>query len=345
MPQRILAPLDGSTLAQCVLPHIVAFTRVNGTEITVVRVLEGSAASPAKGHPLGAFRPDPVDWHLRKIEAQTYLDELADQLRPFGLQVQVDVLEGPAAERIVDYAQRNDYDIIALSSHGGSGLTGWSIGGVAQKIIQRAHKSILLVPAYHPSALACQEKNGSLGDMHYQRILVPLDGSPRAECILNKASALARYHEAELVLAHVVAPPRLFQRMPLSNEDQALIRKVAERNRLEAEHYFDQLHGRLGLTPTIRILEGTHVPTTLTTLIQQAEIDLVLVSAHGHMYEDRRPYGSLATHLFTYSAVPVMVYQDLAQHEIEPTQAELALNHLNFKVGRQVSPTQQPLAA
>jgi nucleotide-binding universal stress UspA family protein len=286
-----------------------------------------------------------VDWHLRKVEAQTYLDELAGQLRPFGLTVHIDVLEGPPADRIIDYAQRNAYDIIALSSHGHNGLTGWTLSSVAHKVIQRARKSILLVPAYHASALAGQGHDGALGSVHYRRILVPLDGSPRAECILNKASALARYYEAELVLAHVVTPPYLIQRMPFTNEDHALIQQVIERNRYEAQRYFDQLHGRLGLVPQIRILEGEHVPTTMTKLIQEEDIDLVLLSAHGHVHEDKRPYGNLASHLITYGAVPVMVCQDLSQHEIELTRAEHAFNTLEFKVRRQMSPPQQLVAA
>jgi nucleotide-binding universal stress UspA family protein len=345
MPQRILTPLDGSSIAHSVLPHLIAFTRVNGTEVTLVHVLESYTASLASGRPLSAFGPDPVDWQLRKAEAQTYLEEVAGQLRPFGLNVQIDVLEGPPADRIIDYAQRHNYDMIALSSHGNSGLSGWSLSSVAHKVIQRARKSILLAPAYHSSALAGQEQNGPLDNVRYRRILAPLDGSPRAECILNKASALARYFEAQLVLAHVVTRPYLIQRMPLTNEDQVLIQQVVERNRLEAERYFDQLQGRIGLTPQIHILEGAHVPTTITTLIEQEDIDLVVLSAHGHVYEDKRPYGNLANHLITYGAVPLMVCQDLMHHEIEPTRAELAFNTLEFKVRKHMSPPQQSIAA
>jgi nucleotide-binding universal stress UspA family protein len=315
MAQKILAPLDGSLLAHSVLPHIVAFTRVNGTEVTLIRVLESNHANAAQ--------IDPVDWHLRKVEAQAYLDELRNQLQAFNLEVQSEVLEGPAAERVIEYAQKHEYDLITLSSHGQSGLSGWPVGSVAQKIIQRSHKSVMLVPAYHNHALDSQES--ALNRIHYQRILVPLDGSQRAEYVLTKAAALARYHEADLLLVHVVTPPNLLQRLPFTEEDHELIQRVVERNRREAERYFDQLKSRLSPDPQFHILEGEHVATALHNLIEQAGVDLLIMSAHGHVREHKWPYGPLATHLMTYSAIPLLIFQDLPAHEIEPTQAERLL--------------------
>lgn len=320
MPQRILAPLDGSSLAEAVLPHIIAFTRVNGTEVTLVCVLESSTGVPAQ--------LDPVDWQLRKAEVQSYLDEMATLLRSHDLRVETDVLEGPVADRIIEYVHKNGFDLIALSSHGKSGLSGWTVSSVAQKIIQRARKSIMLIPAY--CASAGERQNMLSGEMRYRRILVALDGSPRAEHVLGKATALARYHGAELSLIHVVTPPHLLQRMPLSDEDRGLIERVVNRNRQEAERYFDQLRTRLSPEPQTYVLEGEHVPATVHSFIQDQDIDLVLLSAHGHVHQDRRPYGSLAYNLMTYAGVPVIVSQDLEEHEIEPTPAELAFEEATF---------------
>jgi nucleotide-binding universal stress UspA family protein len=315
MPQRILAPLDGSSLAECVLPHIVAFTRVNGTEVTLVRVLENNNKAPAQ--------LDPVHWQLSKAEAQTYLDEVANRLRTFDLLVETEVIEGPPADRIVEYVNKNDFDLVTLSTHGRSGLSGWTLGSVAQKVALRARKSIYLVPAYHVGD--GERRRAAPGILRYQRILVPLDGSPRAEHVLGKAAALARYHEAELALAHVVTRPNLLQRMPLTDEDHDLIERVAARNRVEAERYFEQLQSRLSPKPQTYVLDGEHVPSTLQSFIRHNEVDLVLLSAHGHIHEDRRPYGNLAYNLMTYSGVPVIVFQDLEKDEIEQTLAELAV--------------------
>lgn len=315
MSQKILAPLDGSSLAEVVLPHIVAFTRVNGTEVTLVRVLENSNNAPAQ--------LDPVDWQLGKAEAQTYLDQAAERLRLHDLRVTIEVLEGPPADRIVEYVNKNGFDLVALSSHGRSGLSGWTLSSVAQKIIQRARKSIFLVPAYQPGG--SERRTAVPGDLRYRRLLVPLDGSPRAEHVLGKATALARYHKAELVLVHVVTPPNLLQRMPLTDEDYDLMERVAARNRQEAQRYFEQLQSRLSPKPQTYVLDGEHVPSTVQSFIAREGVDLVLLSAHGHIHEDRRPYGNLAYNLMTYGGVPVIVFQDLEQGEIERTFAELAV--------------------
>lgn len=330
MPQKILAPLDGSSLSKAVLPHIVAFTRINGNEVTLLRILENNRTRLPQ--------LDPVDWHLAKIQATTDLEETAAQLRTHDLILRTEVLEGPAAERIIEYAHKHEYDLIALSTHGESGLSGWTVSSVAQKVIERSHKSILLTPAYHASAVSAQV--GEVAGERYRRILVPLDGSPRAEWVLAKASALARYHEAELILVHVVTPPHLMQRMPLTDEDQALIRSVVMRNRHEAEHYFDQLRTRWSPMPTTHVLEGEHVAVALHEFVAQAQIDLVILSAHGDVYEDKRPYGNLAASLMTYGAVPVLVFQDLADHEIEPTPAELALHTSEFNSQKRLNSPQ-----
>jgi nucleotide-binding universal stress UspA family protein len=313
--KTILTPLDGSSLARSVLPHLVALTRDNGTTVTLLRVLEDTLADPGQS--------DAVDWYLLKAEAQANLGEVAAQLRAFELDVQTEVLEGSAADQIIAYAQKHAYDLIALSSHGQRGLSPWPLSSVALKIILRIRKSILLVPAYHSSALKSQD--GDWTDIRYHRILVPLDGSPRAEWVLNQASVLARYHEADLLLVHVVAPPPLIQRLPYSAADQALMQQVVARNYREAERYFAQLQARLAPQPQTRIVESEHVATTLHRLIHQENVDLVMLSAHGHRHAQKLPYGQLTLSLMMYAAVPLFVFQDLSSAEIELTQAELSL--------------------
>lgn len=320
MPQKILAPLDGSSLACGVLPHIVALARLEDVQVGLIRVMEAPRHATAQ--------LDPVDWQLRKAEAQAYLEEVASRLTAHGVEVAIEVLEGPTADRIIEYAHHNDFDLIALSSHGQSGLTGWTISSVAQKVVQRARQSILLVPAYHSSAMSCQD--GDLGNLRYQRILAPLDGSPRAEFILGRAELLARRHDAALLLAHVVTPPFMLQRMPLTDEDHELIRRVMERNRNEAERYLEQLKSRLSPEPCTYVIEHEHVPAALQDFIRKQGVDLVFLSAHGYVHEDKRPYGNLVANLMTYGAVPIIVIQDLAYEEIEPTQAELAFNAVEF---------------
>ncbi|CAN5406225.1 hypothetical protein BH10CHL1_BH10CHL1_00980 [soil metagenome] len=313
MLNKVLVPLDGSPLATCVIPHLVAITQATDAQITLLRVTE-------MNDPSG--RINPVEWHLSKVEAQTYLDEIAEQLEQFtGHKPETQVLQGPAAERIIEYAQKHEQDLIVLSTHGQSGLNGWNVSSVAMKVINRAGLSILLVPAYLPDT---SSQEGNWGVIHYQHILAPLDGSQRAECVLPIAASLAQQYQADLLLAHVVVRPEMIQRMPLTNEDATLADQVVERNQIQATKYFEQLQNRLSPAPRTRVLVGEHVTSELHKLLEQEKVDLVLVSAHGNSGQNQWPYGSVVTSFITYSAVPLLILQDLPLYEIQPTEAERA---------------------
>jgi len=102
----------------------------------------------------------------------------------------------------------------------------------------------------------------------------------------------------------------------------------------------DQVSMRLDPAPKTHILRGTHVPTELQRMIQQEGIDLVILAAHGHVHEDRRPYGNLAASLLLYGSAPLVIIQDLAPHEIEPTAAERASNAFDVSSPQRLNPPQ-----
>ncbi len=161
---RILAPLDGSSLAERVLPHIATMALAYRGEPTLLRVLDPTGAG-TRPRPI-----DPLDWQIRKAEADSYLKGLATQFEEKGLRVNLEVREGKAAESVIEFARQVDASLIILSSHGQSGISGWNISSVVQKIILRALTSVMIVRAYQPAAQEDQQ-------IHYRRILLPLDGS------------------------------------------------------------------------------------------------------------------------------------------------------------------------
>jgi len=216
--RHILVPMDGSVLAECALPYAAALGQVLSARLTLLRVLTAPS-----GH------VDPVEWELARAEAHGKLARFDQQLAARGLTSAVTVLEGRSAEQIIHFAQEHHVDLIILSSHGEGGLTGWMLSSTAQKVVARTHSSILIVPAY-------AAEGARTAALRFDKILLPLDCSPRAECILPFAAALARAHDAELILAHVVPEPELPRRMPPSSEDVALARRLTERNRHESEH-------------------------------------------------------------------------------------------------------------
>lgn len=292
---HLLVPLDGSPLAACALPHAIAFVRAFGAKVTLVRVL----AVPSSGAPTDSF-----DWQLHKAEAEAYLDGIAQALQVAGIFPETVVLEGQPAHLIVNYVQRNQIDLVILSSHGESGLTGWNIGSVAQKILLRAHVSCLLIRAYQPLQT---ERT----DLRYHRLLVPLDGSLRAECALPVATTLAQYYQSALSLAHVVRQPDLPHYLPLTPEEQTLAEELLQRNRSAVFQHLEQLRAQWPAVTEIHLLTNSAVAATLDALTVHAQVDLVILSAHGYSGGSQWPYGSVTTNFIVYGRAPLLLIQDL----------------------------------
>jgi len=311
MPNRILVPLDGSHLAECVLPHAVAIARAFGSQVTLLRVL----APPSHAD---QTRPvDPLDWHIAKAEAQTYLDGWTTRLGGADTRANSALVEGSVAERIIEFAHTHDVNLLVLSSHGQSGLSGWNVSSIVQKVILRAYMPMMIVRAYQPVT-------HNLTGLRYQRLLVPLDGSLRAECALPLAITLARSQEARLLLAHVAHRPEMIRRAPPVREDVELADRIAKRNQSEASKYLKQIQTPPSLEVQTRLLTNASAATALHELVAQENVDLVVLSAHGLSGGTKWPYGSVALNLVTYGTSPVLIVQDLSPDELEGTPAEVA---------------------
>lgn len=312
MFEHILVPLDGSSLAECVLPHVVAFASALQSDVTLLRVL--ARGKGAQGVPI----VDPVDWHIAEAQSASYLEEVARRLGASGVETNRVALDGAAAERVIEYADQQDVDLIVLSSHGRSGLSGWNVSSIVQKIILRAYQSVLIVRAYVPT-------EREAGSVRYQRLLVPLDGSQRAECVMPIAVALARGHDAELLLAHVVRRPEMPRRTSPTEEDIHLADRLVERNREEVSAYLQDLIAQLRLDADFHLLVSDDVVVALHELVESQHVDLVILSAHGYSGAPLWSYGSVATSFIGYGSTPLLIVQDLAREDVEPSQAELAV--------------------
>ena len=317
---NILVPLDGSPMADRILLHVAATAQINGPPITLLCVLETDGVK--------STAVDSLAWHFAKAEAQAHLDEAAQQLAQLGLASNTVLLEGTAAQRIVEYAHKYSADLLALSSHGQGGLSNWNVSGVAQKVIHRAGTSIMLVRSSEESAE--EHRGGDTEIIRYHQILVPLDGSQRAESALPQASALAERHSAELLAVHICARPEMIQRVPLSAEDTALAERVVVRNTLEAGKYFAQLQSRLPPKTQIRVLVADSVAGALHELVEQEQVDLVVLSAHGHSCHSQWPYSALVNSFITYGSTSLLILQDLPANEtkramVEPVAEDLAM--------------------
>src|SRR5512137_93542 len=106
MFDTILVPLDGSQLAECVLPHASAFARSFNAEMTLIRILEKNQT----GVSVQLF--DMLNWQIQKTKATLYLEEIRAQLEESRIRAQAIIMEGLVTEGITDYAQKEGIKLI-----------------------------------------------------------------------------------------------------------------------------------------------------------------------------------------------------------------------------------------
>jgi len=158
-PKRtILVPLDGSELAETVLPQAEALVKQRGTEptdIVLLRVCEPPAAPSYYAPELSGV---PLNWGeyldqevaKGKEIAKEYLAKIAERFQNTGISVSSEVLVGKAADEIVDYANKHPFNIIVMASHGRSGLSRWVYGSVADNVLSGVSSPILLIRTNQP---------------------------------------------------------------------------------------------------------------------------------------------------------------------------------------------------
>jgi nucleotide-binding universal stress UspA family protein len=198
MQQQILVPLDGSTLAESILPHAGALARATSSTLKLLQV------KPPPLMDMGGNGMTSIleNWQKQALDAaRAYLTGVADRLQSAGLVVQTEVLEGDQATCIVSSAEQDrDLLLIAMTTHGGGGMRRWVFGSVASKVLHTCPRPLLLK---RPS----KDKLPLPGEVTYHTIVVPLDGSPFAEGVLEQAQRFASAVGAMLLLVSVVPPP------------------------------------------------------------------------------------------------------------------------------------------
>ncbi|MBI3967758.1 MAG: universal stress protein [Chloroflexi bacterium] len=147
MYTHLFVALDGSELAERVLPHVAALAQQFGSTVTLVRASRppSTIVTAAAGDPLlGVVDPTPIVQDERH-EALEYLVARAKQLGSRGLQIGYEQPEGPAGEVIVQRARELGADLIAMTTHGRGGLGRVIFGSVADEVLRHAPCPILLV--------------------------------------------------------------------------------------------------------------------------------------------------------------------------------------------------------
>jgi nucleotide-binding universal stress UspA family protein len=307
MIRKILVPLDGSHPAESALPQAAAMAKAFGAEVLVLHIQE------TPGRQGSAELVDSVAWRLARAEVKSYIEERAEILRSQGVQASALLAQGEPADSILHQVRVQRADLVVLASHGHGRPETFKLGSTAQQVLSRGGTSVLIVRAGEAPA-----------EVRFQRVMVPLDGSQRAQWALLQAASLVRGRGGEILLVHVVAPPRLAGPTPPSQEETDLAHKIAARDRRLAERYLSdaqELMAGSGVTARSLLIESPHVVRTLDKVAVDEQVSLTVISAHGCSGAAPWPYGSVADRLIHHGTVPLLVLQDLSPREPETAES------------------------
>lgn len=299
---HLLVPLDGSRLAEAVLPVATALARWLGAGITLLHVVERRA--PARIH---------GERHLcEPAEARAYLGGVLERLRSAGLQGQChvhEVPEGDVALSIVRHAEELDNDLIVLSSHGRGGMRGFLLGSIAQQVLGSGTRPVLVV---HPDAAP--------DPFELRRLAVPLDGTARHEHSLPVAAGLARACGAAIELVTVV-PTRT--RLPMEHAAAGRLLPLTTAARLDMEEgevhrYLQGVARRLeeaapSVAVSVRVRRG-EPGEELVRCFREVDTDLVVMATHALRGWQAFWAGSVTPRVLTQWRRPVLLVRAAEPH-------------------------------
>ncbi len=154
MYQKVLVPLDGSKLAESVLPHVEMMAKASAAEVILTTVTERIDArsynvqlTPAS-ETLPLLEPVvkmPVAVGKMQRQGERYLNRIAKGLTRKGVKVRTSVLLGNPADEIQSLADEEGVDLIIMSSHGRSGHSRWALGSISDKLLRASQVPMLLV--------------------------------------------------------------------------------------------------------------------------------------------------------------------------------------------------------
>lgn len=143
--KRILVPLDGSKIGEAAIPSTEALAKALGAELILFQVVQPVIAWTGLGHDISYTIPQ--DLESIKASALAYLGSVGKPLKEKGLSTLSVVEVGSPADQIIDYAKANTIDLIAMSTHGRSGIGRWVLGSVTDKVLHAGDTPVLVVRA------------------------------------------------------------------------------------------------------------------------------------------------------------------------------------------------------
>jgi nucleotide-binding universal stress UspA family protein len=282
MMRRILVPLDGSPAAEAILTHLRRLPIRHESELVLFQAL-----------PLSPFEDGK--------ETEKYLRRISFQLTNDGYPSRYVFRPGLAAESILETAVEERASMIALSTHGRTGVARWILGSVAEKILQASPVPVLVARSFpHPGS------QGHWESLPIRNFLVPLDGSLLSLAALDPLLHLARPVDANVTLLHVTEPTPYEGRWERPEET------LKEADRLLRSACIPATMEHRKGDPGEEILKA----------VEGGAIDLVAMTTHGRSGPSRWVFGSVTAKVLRSTTVPLLVVRHPSRATVARIYAE-----------------------
>jgi len=295
MYKRMLVPLDGSKLAEIAISYARHLAvRMKGMEVVLLHVYHPHEKSRVPMHK--AYIKHAADTVRHQIEEGAVV------------KVRGELLAGSPADKIVPYVDKHNINLILMATHGYSGVNRWAMGSVAYKVMRSVKVPVLLIRAGITEEMISEKMRGGT-------ILVPLDGTKRAESVLPHVQELVKQFgddEMEVVLLRVCEPPDIPSdypySMPVSWEEHVEQERV--KCKLVAGVYLTEIGKELkkaGLKVRTELSLGKPADEKIITYANENNSSFIIMATHGRSGISRWAYGSVAEKVMLGTFIPVIL--------------------------------------
>ncbi len=294
MYSRLLIPLDGSKIAEQVLPYGRFFARALRIPVELLGIVD-----PV---PLADFADVWERSNFDRLLAEEtkattqYLEATKRSFEP--AQVGFSVEKGTPADVIVEKAATDETTLVMMVTHGRSGFRRWLLGSVAEKVVRGSDIDLFLVRA--------GEGRSAEGEPILKTVLVPLDGSDMAEKALSCAADLAKHMQLELLLLRAFAlPSTLF-----NGESGSFSDRLMTQIKGEVQNYLTEKVNQMtaaGFEKVSSIANPGYGAEEIIAVARATPGNFIVISTHGRSGFRRWLLGSVAEKVVGHSGDPVLI--------------------------------------
>jgi nucleotide-binding universal stress UspA family protein len=295
MYTRVLVTLDGSKIAEQVLPYARFLAKALKVPVELLEVIDLEAlrilANPNQGRYIDTLLNE------RMATSKTYLQAVAHSFQ--GTQVTCSVEQGIAEDVVIEHAATDKDTLIVMATHGRSGMQRWVLGSVADKVLHGSTNHLFLIRAN-------DRAKAVVGEAPLKTVIVPLDGSPLAETVLPYVADLARKMRLEVVLMRAYALPP-----SVTGEDYGFYAAdFLDHIEVEARDYLaekvKEIKGK-GLENVSSVVNVGYGAEEIITLAHKTPDNFIAMSTHGRSGIKRWVLGSVTDRVVRHSGDPVLI--------------------------------------